>query len=119
MPYRKKILILEHDDFLREIIGNLLHKRGGYILNGDSLENGLAEAQNHQVDTVIVGNSCPDFKGKQSINFIEKTFNRPEIFLINKKPVLVDYLPEKDQFLIKELSVKKILDTVLTKENTA
>jgi DNA-binding NarL/FixJ family response regulator len=113
MSYRKKILILEHDDFLREIIGNLLHKRDGYILNGACIEEGLADAKNHQIDTVIVGDSCPDYNDKQSINYLKKNFNDPELFLINTKANEVNYLPKKHQFMTKDLSIQHILESVL------
>ena len=68
MPDRRKILIVEHDDFLREIIGNLLHKKNLYILSAFCIENGIKEAQGKHIDTIILGTSCPDYNGKNSIH---------------------------------------------------
>ena len=118
MSYRKKILIIEHDDFLREILGNLLHKRGGYILNAACLNDSTHEAQNHQIDTIIVGSSCSDYKGKQTINYLEKTFQKPEIYFINTSPHAVNYLPKENQFLLRELSVKSMLDAILPEQHS-
>jgi DNA-binding response OmpR family regulator len=112
MPHRAKILILENDDFLREILGNLLHKEDFYILNGSSIERGIEQAGKQHIDRVIVGSSCEDFKGKQSINYLRKHFSKPRIFLVNDGHKSVPYLPKQDQILTRKLSVQKILDRI-------
>jgi DNA-binding NtrC family response regulator len=112
MPYRKKILILQNDDFMRELLGNLLHKDGLYILNGSSIEKGLQRAEDHNVSMVILSSDCEDFDGKSSINYINKELETPEIFLINEASQKVSYHPSEDQMLAKDLSVQKIVQIV-------
>ncbi|MAQ77111.1 hypothetical protein CL684_01135 [Candidatus Campbellbacteria bacterium] len=114
MAYQNKILIIEHDDFLRELIGNLLHKKGGYILNGHTIKRGIQNSHNHEISTIILGNSCPSFKGKQTLHYLKKELNAPtlDIFLLNHHPKSADYIPEDHQFMTNELSVKEILDRI-------
>ena len=112
MPHRVKILIIEPDDFLRELLGNLLHKKDFYIINGSSIERGVEQAGDNHIDRVIVGSSCEDFNGKQSIHYLQKHFNKPRIFLINDSEKSVAYLPKQDQILVKHLSVEQIVNRI-------
>lgn len=112
MPKREKILILENDDFLREILGNLLHKKGFYITNGFSIEDGVKTTGERSIDRVIVGTSCKDFRGKPSIHFIRKKFNNPRIFLINQGNRSVRFLPKQDQINVSHLSVQDIVNRI-------
>lgn len=110
MPDRKKILILEKDDFLREIIGNLLHKKGYYILNGFCIQNGLEEAKNKHIHNVILGTSCKDFQGKKSINYIKKNLTTEDFFVLNDTDKEISWIEEEKQMKISNLSIKKIID---------
>ncbi len=111
MEERVKILILEHDDFLREILGNLLYKKGLSILNGTTIEQGLKETEHQLVSCVILGTSCIDFRGTSSIHFIKKQFgNDVDIFIINTESKALDYHPSEKQIMVKDLSVSKIID---------
>lgn len=115
MPHRKKILILENDEFLREIIGNLLHKKGGYILNASSIEQGLEEAASgKEIATVILGTSCPEFKGKESIGYIKKRLGNQEtdFFIINHTNKDIGGIAKNKQMTIENLSIQKILNAV-------
>jgi len=115
MPKRNKILILEHDDFLREIIGNLLHKRGGYILNGSTIEKGIKSAENHHINTVILGTSCIEYKNKETLSYIKKQLEQstpPEFFIINTTGSKLDFIDSKKQILIEELSIEKIITAI-------
>lgn len=111
---RQKILILEKDDFLREILGNLLHKRGGYLFSEFSLEEGLKATQGHQVDTVILGTSCDEYKGKETLKYITKQMNgsQPTFFIINDGKDEIDFVPKEQQMKISNLSIEKILDAI-------
>ncbi len=111
MSKRKKILIIEYDDFLREILGNLLHKKGFYIINGFCIENGLTEAYGKNIDTVILGTSCPDYKGKNSIHHIKKELGSDiNFFIINDNNKDIDFIPPDMQIKTSELSVQKIIE---------
>ncbi len=114
MPYRNKILIIEHDDFLREIIGNLLHKRGGYILNGVCIQDGIKESRNHKITTVILGTSCPDYKGKETLGYIKREMENPNIrfYILNDTNKELPFVGDQDQIQIKDLSVQEILDAI-------
>lgn len=112
MPHRVKILILEHDDFLREILGNLLHKKGFYIINGATIKRGIQHADKHHIDRIIIGSSCKDFKGRSSINYLHKLYGNPHFMLINNGDKAVSYLPKDQQILTKHLSIQKIIDTI-------
>jgi len=114
MPKRNKILIIEHDDFLREIIGNLLHKRGGYILNGACVQDGIKESRNHRITTVIIGTACPDYKGKETLAYIRRELENPQIrfYVLNDTYKELSFLNKKDQIKIKDLSVQEILDAI-------
>jgi len=114
MPNRQKILILENDDFLREIIGNLLHKKGGYILNGFSVEDGLSDAQGHHINTVIIGSSCPDFKGKETLKYIKKQLGTidADFFVINDGAKIISGIDKDQQMKTSELSIEKILKRI-------
>lgn len=109
---RLKILILENDDFLRELLGNILHKQGYYILNGTSIDQGVSDVENHHIDIVILGASCPDYKGSSSFNFVNKNLGNPQVFLIplgNKKE---SFLPKSQQFPTDSLSVKEMINVI-------
>ncbi|MCI5050781.1 MAG: hypothetical protein MRY57_00525 [Candidatus Pacebacteria bacterium] len=114
MSHRRKILILENDEFLREIIGNLLHKKGGYILNSSSIEDGLKETSGKNIGAVILGTSCPEFKGLKSINYIKKKLENPntDFFIINHLNTTIKGFPKDKQMKIEDLSIQKILNTV-------
>lgn len=112
MEYRKKILILESDDFLRELLGNLMHKQGAYILNGFTIAQGIDQAKNQSVDTVILGTSCSDFDAKHSIHFINKELNNPKLFVINHGSRKLK-LENQDQMLIKDLNVTSFIEQIL------
>jgi DNA-binding response OmpR family regulator len=115
MPNRQKILILERDDFLREIIGNLLHKQGGYILNGSTITKGIKRAENHHINTVILGTSCEEYKGKETLHYVKKQLNQsqpPVFFMINTTGTKLDFIESDKQILIEELSIEKILEAI-------
>ena len=115
MPHRQKILILENDDFLREILGNLLHKRGGYLFSAFSLDEGLRDVQNHTLDTVILGTSCSEYKGKETLSYIRKhlgQINPPNFFIINSTDTELDFIPSEQQIKISELSIEKIINAI-------
>lgn len=110
MPHRRKILIIEHDDFLREILGNLLHKNGNYIINGFCIKDGIEQAQGKKIDLVIVGTSCKNYGGKKSINYIQKEFGPTvNIFILNSSEKIIDFIPKDKQIKISELSIKDII----------
>lgn len=114
MPHRPKILILENDDFLRELIGNLLHKKDQFILNGSTIQQGLKAAQNQHIDTVILGTSCPDFNNKSSINYIKQQLHpQVRLFSINHSNKKMTYIENNDQMMIKDLSIKNLIQTIL------
>lgn len=115
MPHTNKILILEHDDFLREILGNLLHKKGGYILNGSCISEGLAIAKKHHIKKIILGTSCHEFKGKETLSYIKKTLDQQDIefFILNAGKTSLPYIQPENQFMIKDLSIENIINTVI------
>ena len=113
MPNRKGILIIEEDDFLREILGNLLHKKGYYIVSDFCIEKSLEMIQHHRVDLVILGTSCEQFKDKHTLRYIEERLGQKiPFFLIVHKEEKVSYLPESQQILEKEISLKRIFQQV-------
>ncbi|GEM_PF-1929686 len=117
-PQHLKVLILENDDFLREILGNLLHKHGCYVMNGSTIERGVEEVALRTVNYIVLGTSCTDFDGKSSINFLRKKFSDAKIFLVNNQDLPVSYIAMKDQMLVKELSIKKIIEIITSTEVT-
>ncbi len=113
MPDRNKILILENDDFLRELLGNLLHKKGNYILNGSSIERGVTNTKNQKISQVILGTSCPDFNDKSSINYLKQNLDpQIKIFVINAGSKKLPYIDSKKQMFVSELSVSEIIRTI-------
>lgn len=115
MPHRNKILILETDDFLREIIGNLLHKRGGYILNGTCISDGLEQVNNRHITTVILSTSCPEYKGKETLKFITHQLNQinaPEFFIINHTGQHIGYISDAQQMSVDDLSIEKLIERI-------
>ena len=114
MPHRQKILILEKDDFLREILGNLLHKEGGYLFSEFSLEDGLKATRGHKIDTVILGTSCSEYKGKETLRYITKSLeeSQPQFFIINHTEDELDVVPKSQQMKISELSIEKLIDVI-------
>lgn len=109
MSQRSKILIIEHDDFLREIIGNLLHKEGYYILNGDTIEHGISTASSHDISLIIIGSSCPDYHENKSINYLHTHFPEALFLLLNTYDYEVDFLPIEQQVSVSKLSIQEIL----------
>lgn len=110
MPYRRKILIIEHDDFLREILGNLLHKEGMYILNGFCIEDGIETAHGKNIDTIILGTSCPDYNGKKSMNHLRKELGpNIDFFILNTTNKNIDFVSIEMQMKISQLSIKDII----------
>lgn len=114
MNNKKKILILERDDFLREILGNLLHKKNQYILNGFSVQEGIIDAKNNNIDTVILGTSCPDYRGKETISYLKKNLvgSNIEFYIINHGKGNTDFVPRNQQFNIQNLSINDIVNTI-------
>jgi DNA-binding response OmpR family regulator len=112
MPTRVRILILENDDFLREILGNLLHKKGFYIINGFCIEEGVNNAKDDRIDRIILGTSCDGFKGKSTVNYLKKIFNNPEILLLNSGSKTVNYVPHSHQLLMKNLSIQEVIEKI-------
>ena len=111
MSDRRKILIIEHDDFLREILGNLLHKQGNYILNGSCIEKGIQEAEGKNIHAVILGTNCRQFQGKQSLEYIRKKLgNTVNFFIINDTNETLDFVADDAQMNIDDLSVQTILE---------
>ncbi len=106
---RKKILIIEHDDFLREILGNLLHKKGYYILSGFCVNNGLALAQRKKINTVILGTSCKEYDGKKTMHYIQKQLGNVNFFIINNTKEEINFIDNNKQIKISELSIQEIL----------
>ena len=109
MPHRKKILILENDDFLREILGNILHKNNNYIINGSTIHQGIEHSIGMNIDTVILGTSCVDYKQKNTIHYIQTRLGLVDVYLLNNQKKHVDYFPENKQIKISELSIEEIL----------
>ncbi len=109
MPHIQKILIIEHDDFLRGIIGNLLHKNGLYIINGFCIQSGLKKSKNQKVDVVILGTSCSDYEGKKTISYIQKELGSVKFFIINNKNTEIDFIDSDMQMKTSELSIEKIV----------
>ncbi len=110
MPYRRKILIIEHDDFLREILGNILHKNGNYIINGFCVHDGIDEARGKKIDLAIVGTSCKNYGGKKSISYIRKELGPTlDIFILNSGDEIIDFIPKDKQMKISELSIKTLV----------
>lgn len=117
MPKRKKILIIEHDDFLREILGNLLHKNNFYIKNGSSIHQGVKNCHNKSIDIIILGTSCRDFEDRKTINYIKKNIN-PHLFLIlNHTKKKTGLVPTNQEFFVSDLSIEKIIHFFLKKIN--
>ncbi|MFT6361282.1 MAG: DNA-binding response OmpR family regulator [Candidatus Paceibacteria bacterium] len=114
MPHRQKILILEKDDFLREILGNLLHKEGGYLYSEFSLEEGLSAVHGNKIDTIILGTSCTEYKGKETLRYINKRLegSQHQFFIINHTEDELDIVPKDRQMKINELSIEKIIDII-------
>ena len=104
---------MEHDDFLREILGNILHKKGNYIISTFRIEEAIKEAGSHDISLVILGTSCPFFKGKETLQYLRKNLSgEPEFFIINEADGNLDFLPTHKQINIQELSLKKIFKQV-------
>lgn len=109
---RKKILIIERDDFLREILGNLLHKKGFYIENGFSVQDGIDNSQGKNIELIILGTSCDDYKGKKSINFIKKNLGHVDFFILNNTDKETGLVEHNNEIKISELSIKDIIKKI-------
>jgi DNA-binding response OmpR family regulator len=106
---------MENDEFLREIIGNLLHKKGAYVLNASTIEEGLEETSSgKEITTVILGTSCPEFKGKESIGYIKKRLGNPDthFFIINHLNQEIPGIALHMQMRIENLSIQKIINAI-------
>jgi DNA-binding NtrC family response regulator len=113
MPFRRKILIVENDDFLREILGNLLHKDGNYIISGFCVEETLAEVRGKNISLVILGTSCERYEGKKSIHYIQKNLGHDiQFFIINNSKKEIDFVPKNMQMKVSELSVSKLVEKI-------
>jgi DNA-binding NtrC family response regulator len=113
MPHRRKILIVENDDFLREILGNLLHKEGNYIISGFRVEKTLEEARRKNISLVILGTSCERYDGKKSIHYIQKNLGHNiQFFIINNSEKEIDFVSKDMQMKVSDLSVSKIIEKI-------
>ena len=116
MPHRRKILIIENDDFLREILGNILHKKGLFILNGETVAEGLQDVERsggNAVDQVILGTSCTDYEEKKTLKFIKSKLNDPKIFVINDSLTPIAQISPDHQIMVKDLSIKNIITNMM------
>ena len=112
MADRKKILIIQNDDFMRELLGNLLHKEGFYILNGSTVEEGLNHTINHHIDIVIISSDCPDYEGKSTFNYIMKRLETAQPFVIHQETRSLPYLYKDDQMSIDKFCIPHLIKRV-------
>jgi len=114
MSDRKKILILEKDDFLREIIGKLLHEKGGFMFSAYCVSEGINAVKNHTIDTIILGTSCDEYRGKETLGYIRKKLNNANInfYILNHSDDELDFIPKDQQIKISDLSVAEIVAAI-------
>ncbi len=110
---RKGIIIVEHDDFLREILGNLLHKVGYYIVSGESIASIRNRLHQHSFHLAILGEDVKDFYGRKTMQEISQEAGNPHLdfFLITEKGTspLIGIQKQMD---VSNLSLRKILSHV-------
>jgi len=107
-------MILEKDDFLREILGNLLHKNGYYIVSEVTLNRTLNKAKNHIIHMLIIGDTCDCFHGEESIHYIRKQLLSPTLlpFIISDTGKTYSFVEKENQIKISSLSIKQIINRV-------
>ncbi len=112
---RKGIIIVEHDDFLREILGNLLHKVGYYIVSGESITSVRGKLSQHSFHLAIVGENVKDFYGRKTIQDIQReTGNNHIAFFLITENGTNPLVEAKNQIDVSRLSIRKILNHTRT-----
>ncbi len=107
---RKGIIVIEYDDFLREILGNLLHKMGYYIVSGESIASVRNQLSQHAFQLAIVGENVRDFYGKRTFGELRReTGNTGMKFFLITEHGESPLVAKGEQIDVNELSVRKIL----------
>ena len=78
----KKVLIVEDDQFFREMLIPLLENKGYDI---DSAENGMEaikKLQGHSYEIIILDRNLPEVRGEEILNLIKMQKSSPRVIVV-------------------------------------
>ena len=78
-----KILIIEDDTDFREMLSELLHRKGYEVGQASNGEEGIREALEHAYDLIITDIIMPDKEGLETILELKKNIPQCKIFAIS------------------------------------
>lgn len=122
----KKILIIEDDNALREVLLEKLEQEGYFVLTAKNGEEGLNEIKNNEIDLVLLDMIMPKIDGLtflKKINQEIKKFDKPVIALTNStdNEMLQNAMKfgVKDYIIKADWKLKDIVDKIKDKIKTS
>lgn len=115
---KKKLLVVDDDPIIREVCETNLSLAGFEVETADNGESATKMMRRTIPDLVVLGSMMPRFGGDKMLNQIrrhENTKNLPVIFLAARgsvNDVLEGLRLGANDYLIKPVSIKSLLDTV-------
>ena len=100
-----RILVIEDDHMIRELLSQLLKTKGFKVLTAVSSAEGLQQLKRKAVDMVIVGTQTPDLDGPVLAREIKRSHEKlPVALIVGREP------PEEGRSLGADLIMTKPLD---------
>jgi DNA-binding response OmpR family regulator len=114
----KTILLVDDDEFLRELYGRALRKKGYYVIEADSGVEGFEKALKNLPDLILTDICMP---GGDGATFLRNIRDEPE--LKSRQVVVMSGMPDllvpptgtedgADDFLTKPVSLKDLVSCV-------
>ena len=111
MP-KGKVLVIDDEEDIRELVGGSLANRGYNVVLACSGEEGLAKALGEKPDVIVLDVEMPDMDGIQTCQEIRKHILVPIIFLSvrsDETDVVLGLGVGGDNYLTKPLSICELL----------
>lgn len=113
-----KILVVDDDPILRDLLKILLDKRGYRVITAANGRLGLAAAREEEPDAVILDGSMPEMDGFETLRQLrraKRTADIPVIMLTMRTQegdVLTGYRQGAQEYLTKPIMVEEVVSTL-------
>lgn len=124
-----KILVVEDDGDLREIIGKSLQKERYIVENAANTREALTKVDSYEYDCVLLDIMLPDGNGLDILRYLHQTEHQPHVIIISAKDSIDDkvlgldlgaddYLPKPFHLAELHARIKSVLRRSSTKRDS-